>query len=48
VEYSADLEAGPWLTLEGYDNVLASGSSLDIQDNVLGKTQRFYHVVPLD
>jgi hypothetical protein len=48
VEYTEDLEAGSWLVLPGYEHVLATGPSLSVPDNVLGKTQRFYHILPLD
>ena len=46
MEYKADLSAATWLPLGG--NVLATGVTSSITDNVGANTRRFYRVRLVD
>jgi hypothetical protein len=48
VEYKEQLGATAWTALPGSENLLATGSSLSVNDNITGLNQRFYRVVQLD
>jgi hypothetical protein len=48
VEYKDDLAESSWNPLAGYENVLATGSSLSVTVNLADSPQRFYQIVVLD
>jgi hypothetical protein len=48
VEYKDDLSATTWEVLPGYEDVLATESSLSVTVNLATSPQRFFQIVVLD